>query len=320
MYSHLVLGGTFDHFHAGHENFLRTAFSLSGHVLLGLTLPEMNKGKSFPEIILPYEERKKEIETFVRSLHRLTDLEIIPIGDVYGTTLENKKLEAILVTPHSLSGAEQINLARKQKSLPSLEINVCELLSDQTGEVLCSTRIREGLVNRSGFVYSLLFSHTLNISSSIKEYVRQPLGESHFTFPVEWPQILLIFVGDIVTQTAIKLKLSFASAWIDGRSSREQFDFSVPKPYLFSDTNLINDPGTINSEIASFMEEHLNGQKEVFKVGGEEDLLTLPAILLSPLGSVVTYGNPHGQKDVTVVTVTEEKKEEIRELLESIQR
>lgn len=86
MYSHLVLGGTFDHLHAGHEKLLTEAFSQSKKVLLGLTMPEMNKNKAWSQSILPYEERKREIEAFARSKKRLSDLEIIPIHDIYGST------------------------------------------------------------------------------------------------------------------------------------------------------------------------------------------------------------------------------------------
>jgi len=48
-------------------------------------------------------------------------------------------------------------------------------------------------------------------------------------------------------------------------------------------------------------------------IKGEEDLLTLPAILLAPLGAIVIYG----QKDVgaVVVEVTEEIKQKISNII-----
>jgi len=41
-------------------------------------------------------------------------------------------------------------------------------------------------------------------------------------------------------------------------------------------------------------------------IKGEEDLLTLPAVLFAPLDSVVCYGQPG--KGMVLVKVTEEKK------------
>ncbi len=317
MYSHLVLGGTFDHLHVGHEKLLRTAFSLSKKVMLGLTMPEMNQGKAWSESILSFEERKREVEAFCESLGRLGDLTIIPIHDVYGTTLTNTELEAIVVTPHSYKGAQLINAGRKGHGLAELPIHVCELLTDDAGEVLSSTRIREGRVNRSGFVYDHLFRKTLKINEQVKEYVRKPLGESHFSFPTEWDNVPLFFVGDVVTETAVKMELPISSAWIDGKTQRNMYSFPIPTERLFQETGLTNEPGTINSEVAAFMGQNLLRDRKIYKIDGEEDLLTLVAILLSPLRSLVTYGNPHGEKGVTVVNVTEEKKEEIRSLLQT---
>jgi len=317
-YSHLVMGGTFDHLHLGHQKLLETAFSLSKRVWLGLTTSAMHEGKAWSSSILPFEERKREIEAFCKTIGREKDIEIVAINDVYGSTLENKEFEAILVTPHSYRGAEVINIARKEKGLPILPIHICELLTDNSGQVLSSTRIRGGLVNRSGFVYSSLFHKTIVLSQEAKEYVRKTLGVSHFTFPTEWDKVPLIFVGDVVTQTALKMKLPIASAWVDGKSQRASYELSVVEPYILVDTNLTNDPGTINESVASFMLENLIKKETVFKVEGEEDLLTLVAILLSPLGSIVTYGNPYGEKGVTLVHITEEKKEEIRGLIEPL--
>ncbi|MBM3212057.1 DUF359 domain-containing protein, partial [Candidatus Poribacteria bacterium] len=52
----------------------------------------------------------------------------------------------------------------------------------------------------------------------------------------------------------------------------------------------------------------------VVKVIGEEDLAGVPAILLSPLGTVVLYGQP--QQGIVVVEVSEEKKRQLLQLLD----
>ena len=49
-------------------------------------------------------------------------------------------------------------------------------------------------------------------------------------------------------------------------------------------------------------------------VEGEEDLATLPAVLLSPTGSMVAYGQPG--EGVVLVEVDESKKKEFEEYVE----
>jgi len=49
-------------------------------------------------------------------------------------------------------------------------------------------------------------------------------------------------------------------------------------------------------------------------IDGEEDLLTLPAILLAPLSSLVLYGQ--WDRGAVMVEVTEEMKNQVKKLLE----
>jgi hypothetical protein len=60
---------------------------------------------------------------------------------------------------------------------------------------------------------------------------------------------------------------------------------------------------------------HSNHQTKIV-VEGEEDLLTLIAIMNAPQESLVVYGQPH--EGIVVVKVTEDKKTEISELLKAM--
>jgi len=48
-------------------------------------------------------------------------------------------------------------------------------------------------------------------------------------------------------------------------------------------------------------------------IDGEEDLLTLPAILFAPLGSLVLYG--HWQHGIIGVEITEEIKQAVKVII-----
>jgi pantetheine-phosphate adenylyltransferase len=318
MYSRLVLGGTFDHFHAGHRHFFDTAFSLAQHVLVGLTTEKLYTQKPWKDVILPYKIREQDVLRYALSRGQIQDIEIVPLADVYGTTRDDPQLEAILVTPHSEAGAKQINQERVKHGLRPLDVHICDLITDNQGEVLSSSRIRAGEIDREGFVYSSLFAENRNFSEEQKSRVRGPLGTPFLSFPADLGESKtpLICVGDMVTETAIKLKLPIASAWIDRQASRHAYHFPIPAPYASVQTEFVNPAGTIQADMAAYMGEHLVDATKVFILEGEEDLLTLVAIMCSPLQSRVVYGNAHGELGVTVVTCTEEKKAEIRSLLE----
>ncbi len=80
-----------------------------------------------------------------------------------------------------------------------------------------------------------------------------------------------------------------------------------------------NPPGHITKEIVNAVNNAYIGiikdnNQRIIQVIGEDDLAGVPAILLSPLGSVVIYGQPG--EGVVVVEVTEEKKKKISDLVE----
>ncbi len=52
-------------------------------------------------------------------------------------------------------------------------------------------------------------------------------------------------------------------------------------------------------------------------VDGEEDLLTLVAVLCAPENSLVVYGQPH--EGIVVVKVTEKTKRKIRRIVEAME-
>ena len=83
--------------------------------------------------------------------------------------------------------------------------------------------------------------------------------------------------------------------------------------------HLKNPPGTITDEAWFVIKEALSG-KGLTKVlvDGEEDLLTLVAVLSAPKNSFVVYGQPH--KGIVIIKVTEETRKKMRYILESMEQ
>jgi uncharacterized protein (UPF0218 family) len=80
-----------------------------------------------------------------------------------------------------------------------------------------------------------------------------------------------------------------------------------------------NPQGTITEEaIAAIQEALQSNQHARIVVEGEEDLLTLIAIMRAPQDSFVLYGQPH--EGIVVVKVTEGKKTEVSEILKAMEK
>jgi hypothetical protein len=106
---------------------------------------------------------------------------------------------------------------------------------------------------------------------------------------------------------------------IDHHSRRHAIDPVTIEKYLpTTHYSLANPAGTINPDFADHFLSALrvsgtSNSTQVIAVEGEEDLLTLPALLLSPLNAYVIYGQHN--VGMCVVKVTEEIKSLAKKLL-----
>jgi uncharacterized protein (UPF0218 family) len=79
-----------------------------------------------------------------------------------------------------------------------------------------------------------------------------------------------------------------------------------------------NPAGRIEAEAWQVIEEAIRVGSSVVLVDGEEDLLTLPAVLSSPDTSIVVYGQPN--VGIVAIRVSPEKKKEITRIVELMER
>lgn len=321
MYQYIALGGTFDHLHVGHQALLDFAFAHAEHVVIGLTLQPMVQEKSFSSSVFSFDQRKKELEQYLRATGKLGLYEIIPLSDVYGTTLQDTRIEAIAVTPQTYRGAENINKERMLRSMSALEVLICDLVLDETGKVISSTRIRAGEIDRQGFIYMSLFNKDLIFSKEALTELKHPLGELEQKPPLTLDLSLPVaLIGDRVSEEFMKQRLPFTFAYGDEKTKRMHYPAAVEEEYVLTKTNLHNPAGTLHSEVVEHLVSHiLNSRNDFYLIEGEEDLLTLPAICLLPLGSSVFYGHPYDQEGIVRVKVNETIKEKVKSLLLQLQ-
>lgn len=323
----VATGGTFDRFHKGHQALLTTAFETGEKVIIGITSDEMVKAenKVLKDFVLPYEVRVTDVHKFLDERGYLGREIIVKLNLVYGPTVLENGLGAIVCTRETRRGASEINKARKKKGLPKVDVIECPFISSSDGYHISSTRIRLGEIDREGDILLKYYKgrklpQTLcmslakpidiffpNINQAIKNIGKPPI---------------IISVGDVVFGKLLKSDIFPQIAILDLKVGRSEIENKWNIKFNF---RVCNRPGTVSQQLIKVVKtaivRSLKNRKVkslYIYVHGEEDLAVLPAILVAPLGSLIFYGQPKNkfsENGVVRVTVTEEKKKWVTELL-----
>ncbi len=126
----------------------------------------------------------------------------------------------------------------------------------------------------------------------------------------------IISVGDTVSKNLVKNNMLPQLSIVDNRVMRRSIQ---PIPLAAEKTIYVkNPPGTITEEALKAIQEALKSNSRVkIVVDGEEDLLTLIAVLYAPENSFVVYGQPY--EGVVVVKATRKKKAEVAGILKAME-
>jgi len=125
----------------------------------------------------------------------------------------------------------------------------------------------------------------------------------------------IIAVGDTVTKNLHDYGIGLDLAIIDNQCMRKKFH---PVIYTAKTVTVKNPQGTITNEAIETIKEALKSQERThIIVDGEEDLLTLVAVLYAPENAVVVYGQPY--EGIVVVKVTPEKRAKASEFLKAME-
>src|SRR3972149_8160768 len=97
-YKNVVIGGTFDHFHKGHRALIDRAYLVGERVLIGITTEKLYKHKSYSGLVEDYSNRKQSVENYLKSKNWLQKTKILPIDNIFGSTLDDENIQAIIVS------------------------------------------------------------------------------------------------------------------------------------------------------------------------------------------------------------------------------
>lgn len=146
IYKTVVLGGTFDRIHLGHKILLTEAvLRATERLVVGVTDESMTNSKKLHELILPVEERIKEVEQFLKEIDPTLKYDIVPISDPFGPTKSDPDMDMIIVSKETERGGQKVNELRKQNGLSELDIFCIEVVESED----CQDEIKECKVSSS---------------------------------------------------------------------------------------------------------------------------------------------------------------------------
>ena len=323
-----IVGGTFDHLHAGHQKLLTTAFEQAEYIVIGISTNDLFQHKTYADLIEDFATRKATVEEFLTSNQFDDRSEIVPLNDFYGTSLTDKTIEAIFVTESNSENVEKMNEERLKRSFPPLTIVIVPYVMGTDGKVISSERIRNGQIDRNGTNYLEQFQtqEIFHLRQDQRESLRIPVGNVFRTTDDVLSYLhkkhMIIAVGDVIANSLQQKNMQADISVIDGKTRRdEKIEEKIVSPAA-KRWESQNDAGTIAREAVNSLQAAIQAfqqtqEKQLLMVSGEEDLLAIPAILLSPLHTIVVYGL--FGKGIVAVEVSEQNKQDLHNLFRKFQ-
>ena len=145
----VALGGTFDIIHKGHIKLLSKAFSISSHVIIGLTGDELaNKmGKS---ILNNYSKRYETLTLMIHKNFPNSSYSISKLENDFGPAAIEGKLDALVVSEETRHKGDILNKLRKEKNLHPVRIVTVPMALAEDGSRISTTRIKNSEIDIEG--------------------------------------------------------------------------------------------------------------------------------------------------------------------------
>lgn len=146
----VALGGTFEILHKGHRKLLSKALQLGDRIVIGLTSDEFVARKQKKHTISKYDKRYENLITFLSNIGMSDRVEIIPLKDPYGPTIDDAKIDGIVTSRETMKRALEINNVRTQKKFKPLRIYVVDFMLAKDGLPISVSRILSGVIDKEG--------------------------------------------------------------------------------------------------------------------------------------------------------------------------
>ena len=304
--------------HAGHMRLFSAALSQCDHLEVWMTTDTLAALKS--RLIQSWEIRRTAILDWADE-NAPDRVSVHPLEDAVGPAETRRDVTAIACTSETTSGCEAINRSRVEFGLKPLSLIEVEHLTDPNGEVVSSSRIRAGDVDRDGNLWLGEREQELvqEMQATLDPELKQPMGDL-FKGPESNPAKAIqaalaaapelppkwIGVGDVTVKAMLDAGRVPNLAVIDGMTQRTPWEGagSIDSTEFDHHLTCVNPAGLLTPDLKRAVRESLSNQgTTLLEVEGEEDLAPIVVHLLAPLGSVVLYGQPG---EGVVLRVTDE--------------
>ena len=163
------------------------------------------------------------------------------------------------------------------------------------------------------------------VPEALRETLKHPMGRLVEGTEAECNAVLaetveerrpLILVGDTISRNAIQSGIKPDVIIIDRLEKRGK-----AAPFLYRGMTRVqvkNSAGKIEMDAWLAIDEAVRRGNTLVQVDGEEDLLTIPAVLSAPIGSLVAYGQPSA--GIVIITVSDSVKAATRNILDAMEK
>jgi pantetheine-phosphate adenylyltransferase len=150
-YGRVVLGGTFDRLHVGHEALLATAFRLGRSVAIGLTTDGYLARHPKPggPTVASYRVRRATLRRWLSKRYPARRWTVAPLENPFGRSVEDG-VDALVVSADTLPGGRAVNVERRRRGRAPVPIRVVPLVLADDLRPVSSRRIRAGEIDRNG--------------------------------------------------------------------------------------------------------------------------------------------------------------------------
>ena len=146
----VAVGGTFDRLHKGHIRLIEKALEMGSSVILGLTTDEMLKSYPKKHDVTIFSERLRDLLNYLTRLGVISRVRVVPLNDLYGPTIVDREIEALIVSAETSSRGDEINEIRRKKGFQPMRIIIVDTVMADDGLPISTSRIRKSEIDREG--------------------------------------------------------------------------------------------------------------------------------------------------------------------------